>query len=159
MSQRREHRTVVFTFSTKAVRYVWYSMSVLEFSLFLTGQSRGEGRPACRNGVGALRKTSDASGRARSSGKATRELGLLRVAAPYPSSSSDPALPGCSRAAPSGGPEADLHGARARGLDSSLLRNHWLIGPWEASVVHSAQAGGSAKRGREPETGSQPLWV
>lgn len=137
-TQRREHCTVVLTFSTKAVRYVWYSMSVLEFSFFLTGQSRGEGRPACRNGVGALHKTSDASIRAQSSGKATQDLGLLRVAAPYPSSSSDPALHGCSRAAPSGGPEADVHGAR----DSSLLRNHWVIGPWGASVFHSAQARG-----------------
>lgn len=53
-TQRWEHRTAVFTFSTKAVTSVWYSMSALEVSLFLTGQSRGEGWPACRNGVGAL---------------------------------------------------------------------------------------------------------
>lgn len=53
-TQRWEHRTAVFTFSTKAVTSVWYSMSALDVSLFLTGQSRGEGWPACRNGVGAL---------------------------------------------------------------------------------------------------------
>lgn len=45
LSQRWEHCTADLTFSTKEVTSVWYSISAMEVSLFLTGQS-GEGRPS-----------------------------------------------------------------------------------------------------------------
>lgn len=41
-TQRWEHRTAVLIFSSKAVRFVWYSTSAWEASFFLTEQSRGE---------------------------------------------------------------------------------------------------------------------
>lgn len=66
---------MLLTFSTVVIRSVWYSMSALEVSDLLTGQNRGEGRAACRGGVGALCKAPGASGHAQSSGKATQELG------------------------------------------------------------------------------------
>ena len=75
-TQRWEHCTAVLTFSTRAVTFVWYSTSALEASLFLTGRSRGEGWPACREGVGALCGPSDAP--PTSSGEATQELGSLQ---------------------------------------------------------------------------------
>lgn len=114
-TQRWEHCTAVLTFSTRAVTVVSYSTSALEASLFLTGCSRGEGEPACREGMGALCGPSAAPH-------------VLRGGHPragYPSES--PVLTGSllasPRVAPSRGePEAagaaGLSGASQRGLGS-----------------------------------------
>lgn len=74
-TQRWEQCTALLIFSTKAIRYVWYSISIWEFSLLLTGPSRGEGGPAGRHGMGALCQAPAASIHAQSPGGATQELG------------------------------------------------------------------------------------
>ena len=55
-TQRWEQCTAALTLSTKAITSVWYLTAALELSLFLTGQSRGEGWPARRGGMGALHR-------------------------------------------------------------------------------------------------------
>ena len=102
-TQRWEHRTAVFTFSTKAVTSVWYSMSALDVSLFLTGQSRGEGWPACRNGVGALLEAIRHLCACPGIGGAYRELGRYPSELPtlFPAPPPPLALLGCPRTAPS----------------------------------------------------------
>lgn len=47
LTHRWEHCTADLTLSTKAVTSVWYSISAMEVSLFLTGQNREGGPSRC----------------------------------------------------------------------------------------------------------------
>lgn len=50
LTQRWEHCTADLTLSTKVVTSVWYSISAMDVSLFLTGQSR-KGGPSQHAGM------------------------------------------------------------------------------------------------------------
>lgn len=130
-TQRWEHRTAVFTFSTKAVTSVWYFMSALEVSLFLTGQSRGEGGQHSGRAWELGSRPSITSVHARELGS-THQTCLHFCPAPPPAGPSRvPQDDSVQKQLGMGALRCFSKAAQgSRGPDLSLLGNRWGMEPW-----------------------------
>lgn len=130
-TQRWEHRTAVFTFSTKAVTSVWYLMSALEVSLFLTGKSREEGGQHSGRAWELGSRPPNTSVHARELGRTHQTCLHFCPARPPAGPSRVPQGDSVQKQPGMGALRCFSMAAQgSRGPDLSLLGNHWGMEPW-----------------------------